>query len=72
MIKDTYLYLCNESEAGRDAFVLHPDTREEGRVAGCVLKSDHMIVSMPDGSNHCWDFHECEEMLRMNEQWPRR
>jgi hypothetical protein len=72
MKKDTYLYLCQESEAGRDAFVLHPDTNEEGRVTSCVLNTDHVIVSAPDGSNHCWDFHECEEMPRMHEQWPRR
>ena len=66
MEKETYRFLCQEMEAGRDAFVLHPKSQEEGRVVDCVLNTDHMIVSTPDGSKRCWDFHECEEMSRMN------
>jgi len=70
MTKDTYRYLCNESEAGRDVFVSYPDSHEEGRVASCVLPSDHLIVETPDGSKRCWDFHQCEEMDRRHELRP--
>ena len=62
MTKDTFLYLCNKANAGEDAFVRHPATHEEGRVAACVLPSEHVIIETPEGSRRCWDFRECEEM----------
>ncbi len=62
MKKNRYEYICSEAEAGRDAFVKHPDTNEEGMVTSCVLKTDHMIVKTPQGDSRCWDFHECEEL----------
>lgn len=72
MTKDTYLYLCNKSEAGEDAFVIHPDTHQEGRVASCVMPSEHLIVETPEGDKRCWDFHECEEITPSHDQVPYR
>ncbi len=72
MTRDTYLYLCHEADAGRDAFVTHPGSLEEGRLASCVMSTDHMIVEKPDGTKSCWDFHECEELWRMKNLRPGR
>lgn len=70
MTRDTFRYLCNESEAGRDVFVTHPDRHEEGRVASCELTFDQLIVETPDGGKRSWDFSQCEEMGRMHELRP--
>ena len=72
MTKDTYLYMCHEANAGRDAFISHPDTNEEGRLTACVLTEDHMIVETAAGDTRHWDYHECEEMDRMKEKYHRR
>lgn len=71
MTKDTYLYLCHEADAGRDMFVTHPSNHEEGRIERCVLPSDHIVVSTPNGGERCWDYHDCDEMSRPKEQFPR-
>ena len=62
MEKNRDQYLCSEAEAGRDVFVRHPDTNEEGIVTSCVLKTEHMIVKTPQGEKRCWDFHECQDL----------
>lgn len=62
MKKNRYEYLCSEAKAGRDTFVRHPDTNEEGLVTKCILASDHMIVETSRGDTRCWDFHECDEL----------
>ncbi len=72
MKRDRYSYLCQEAEAGRDAFVIHPATQEEGLVDRCILKSDHLLVKTANGPTRCWDYHECEELSRMNREWPYR
>lgn len=70
MEKERFQFVCAESESGRDAFVTHPASREEGRVMSCAL--EHMVVETSDGKKHCWDFHECEEMARSSREWPWR
>jgi hypothetical protein len=62
MNKDRYDYVCMEAEAGRDAFVSHPASREEGIVTQCVTDTRHLVVKTPTGERRCWDFHECEEL----------
>ena len=62
MEKNRYEYFCSEAEAGRDTFVRHPDTNEEGIVTNCVMKTEHMVVITPQGYSRCWAFHECEEL----------
>jgi len=64
MKRDRFEHHCSEVEAGRDAFVSHPTTGEEGRVVGCSLKSGHMAVKTPENRDRCWDYSECEDLNR--------
>lgn len=62
MQRNRFEYLCSEAQSGRDAFVRHPDTNEEGLVTKCILKTDHMVVETAQGQTRCWDFHECNDL----------
>jgi hypothetical protein len=62
MQRSRYEYLCSQADAGRDAFVRHPGSGEEGLVMSCIMKSNHMAVETSDGKSRCWDFHECEDL----------
>lgn len=62
MNKDRFDYVCMETEAGRDAFVSHPTTNEEGIVTQCMTDTEHLVVETATGLRRCWDFHECEEL----------
>jgi hypothetical protein len=64
MKKDRFEHHCleAEAEAGRDAFVEHPFSREEGMVISCSLTSGHMLIKTPDNSKRCWDYRECEDL----------
>jgi len=71
MNKERYDYLCMESEAGRDTFVMHPATLEEGLVKSCLPPLNHIIVRTSAGVIRTWDYHECEELCQMLKDWPR-
>ncbi|WP_303721573.1 hypothetical protein [Malonomonas rubra] len=71
MDKDRYTYVCSEAEAGRDTFVIHPASLEEGVVSECILPSNHLVVKTPEGKKRCWDYHTCEELSRLKNEWPR-
>ena len=62
MKRDRFTFLCSEAEAGRDAFVRHPDSNEEGMVSSCIMRSNHMVVETTQGQTRCWDFSECEDL----------
>lgn len=62
MNKERFTYVCLEAEAGRDAFVRHPDSGEEGRVTSCIEKTGHVVVTRPDNETRCWDYRECNEL----------
>ncbi len=70
MKKDRFQFVCNESNEGRDAFVIHENSHEEGLVMSC--STDHVVVRTSDGKNRCWDYRECTEMNRNAEEWPYR
>jgi hypothetical protein len=70
MKKERFQFVCNESNEGRDAFVVHEAYREEGRVMSC--STDHVVVLTSDGKNRCWDFQDCTELSRSAEEWPWR
>ena len=72
MKKDRYDFICMEAEAGRDTFAIRPSTQEEGIVSSCVPTTEHLIVETAKGEKRCWDFHECEEISRNKDEWPRR
>ncbi len=62
MRRNEFSHLCSEAEAGRDAFVRHSGSHEEGMVTSCIMKSNHLVVKTPQGESRCWDFNECEEL----------
>ena len=62
MRKDRFVYLCRGTEAGRDAFVRHSDSHEEGMIAGCDLRSGMMLVLIPEKQTRCWGFKECQDL----------
>lgn len=62
MNKDRFEHLCMETEAGRDAFVRHPDFKEEGMVIGCDLRGGVMLVKTAESQMRNWDFDECEDL----------
>ena len=62
MNRDRFTHVCLEAEGGRDAFVTHPSSAEEGIVKECILSSGHLVVETPGKETRCWDFRECEEM----------
>ncbi len=70
MRKERFTFVCNETEEGRDAFVSHTPSKEEGRVVSC--STDHVVVQTAEGKNRCWSFRECDEMSRSKEEWPWR
>lgn len=63
-------FLCSESEEGRDAFVTHLTSGEDGRVESCRL--DHLIVKTTSGKDACWDYHDCDEIARTGAEFPWR
>lgn len=70
MKKERFQFVCNESNEGRDAFVVHEANREEGRVMSC--STNHVVVRTSEGKSRCWDFHDCAELSRSAEEWPWR
>jgi len=70
MKKDRFEFVCQDAEAGIDAFVQHPSTTEEGRVLSCSMS--HLLVETNSGIKRCWDFSECDELSRSKEKWPYR
>ena len=66
-MKDSnYKHLCSEAKAGRDVFVRHTNSNEEGQVTDCVLQSRHVIVKTAKGEERSWDANECEEVIDLN------
>ncbi|HAD03159.1 MAG: hypothetical protein A2091_00510 [Desulfuromonadales bacterium GWD2_61_12] len=62
MERERFIYLCQESDGGRDAFAAHPSTHEEGFVTSCSMESGTLQVRTPDNQMRSWDFQECEEL----------
>ena len=70
MDKNRYDYVCTQTEQGRDAFVKHPESGEEGRVLNC---SDEKVEGETvSGQQRTWNYREVEEIARSKEEWPRR
>jgi len=63
MNRNTYNHLCSEAQSGRDTFVRHPDSHEEGMVTSCISQSQHLVVKTSQGETRCWDYNECEELI---------
>ena len=62
MHKDRFVYLCRQTEAGRDAFVRHSGSHEEGMITGCDLHSGMMLVQTPEKQTRRWGFEECQDL----------
>lgn len=63
MNQKIFEHICSEANAGRDAFVRHPESNEEGVVTNCILQSGHVVVKTSSGQSRCWDIGECEELI---------
>jgi hypothetical protein len=70
MEKSRFVFLCQEAQAGNDAFVFHPSSGEDGRVLNCT--GEHLVVETSEGFHHRWNYHECEKIRRSKEQFPYR
>jgi hypothetical protein len=70
MERKRFDFVCMESEAGRDALVTHSTSKEHGLVDRCA--GEHLLVKTPTGEARCWDFRDCEELYRSNEEFPWR
>ncbi len=64
MKKDRFTFLCMETEAGRDTFVQHSSSNEQGLVRGCDLRGGMMLVQTAGNQPRRWEFSECEDLLR--------
>ncbi len=64
MKKDRFLHLCRETEAGRDVFVRHHDSMEEGLITGCDLRGGMMLIRTPEKATRRWNFNECDDLRR--------
>lgn len=62
MKKERFTYLCMEAEAGRDAFVSHPDSKEEGMITSCDLRAGRLMVQTPEHQTRLWDYNECDDL----------
>lgn len=62
MRKERFEHLCLEAEAGRDAFIRHPDSNEEGMITSCDMRTGHAVVRTTEQKTRCWDFKECEDL----------
>lgn len=70
MNRERFAFVCQETEAGTDAFVTHPSTQEEGWVVD--FGPETIVVKTSSGNTCRWDYRECEELYRSREEWPRR
>lgn len=62
MDRNRFEHLCLEAEAGRDAFVRHPQSQEEGMISSCSLNTGQMVVHTREQETRCWDYQECEDL----------
>ncbi|ALC16236.1 hypothetical protein DSOUD_1457 [Desulfuromonas soudanensis] len=70
MKKERFAFVCQEAEAGNDAFVKHESSLEEGLVRSC--SKDQVVVHTAEGKDRRWAYSECEELSRSKEEWPWR
>jgi hypothetical protein len=70
MEKERFVYVCVQTEQGRDVFVNHPGSGEEGRVVDC--SGDQVMVENSAGEKRQWNYREVEEITRSKNEWPRR
>lgn len=68
MERKRFDYICMESEEGRDAMVIRGS--EHGLVDHCA--GEHLLVKTVAGENRCWDYRECEELVRSKDEFPWR
>ena len=70
MEKDRFDYVCVQTEQGRDVFVRHPVSGEEGQALSCT--EDQITVKNTRGEERTWHYSELEEITRSKTEWPRR
>lgn len=70
MEKERYDYVCVQTEQGREIFVRHAASGEEGQALSC--EAGRVTVKNTSGQERTWPYAELEEITRSKEEWPRR
>ena len=70
MQKDRYDYVCVQTEQGRDIFVRHVASGEEGQVLSCT--DGQVTLKNTKGEERAWHYSELEEIIRSKDEWPRK
>lgn len=70
MNEERLIYICTQAKQGRDMFVRHPESGEEGRVLSC--SGEQIEVENTEGIKRTWNYRETEQITRSKEEWPRR
>ena len=71
MDKEKFEHMCQNSEAGLDAFVTNSSSNEDGQVLECSREHEHLVVRTAEGEKRCWNYKECEVVQRSKEEFPR-
>jgi len=64
MKRSRFQYLCQEAEAGRDAFVRHGSSHEDGIIMRCDLVHEYAFVKTAKNEERSWFRSECEDIPR--------
>ncbi len=70
MEKDRFEYVRVQTEQGRDIFVRHVPSNEEGQVLSCA--GDLATIKNTAGQEQTWHYSDIEEITRSKNEWPRR
>lgn len=60
MNKDTFEKVCETARSGKNSYVAHPSSGEEGRIVSCTEKD--LVVNTGLGHRRTWDYHECSQI----------
>ena len=68
MKRENFESLCQAAEEGRDSFVGHPSSNEEGLLTSCIIETGVMLVKSQDQEPHAWNYRECEDLEYLEEK----
>jgi len=66
MERNRFVDICTKSESGRYIVVINHG--QHGLVDSCA--GDHLLVETAKGEKRCWDYHECDDLNRTDEEFP--
>lgn len=66
MDKNRYVSMCQRAEEGDRVMVSHPNNHEDGTIISCIPLTSTLIVRTMDGYSRSWDYHDCDDISRVN------